>query len=224
MDASEAAGPPSGPTQVFMALPTPAQDATAIFHACLADLVRLVSADVGLGDGTRQWENAARAAIRQGLRARDSLHELFFDALVHAGIYDPDPSLNAQFVRPAVAAFGRERVQTALLGFLREGTNPERAGAARAWYWTGMSSKYVEANRAEWKALAGLRSAWREAALREFVSNEDIDVRRCILPGLPLSSKHYPADLHALVTGAVGIARTHPDEYIRHRVEIQVRS
>jgi hypothetical protein len=57
---------------------------------------------------------------------------------------------------------------------------------------------------------------------REFISNEDIDVRRCILPGLSLRSKHYPAELHALVTEAIRIGRAHPDEYIRHRVEIRV--
>jgi hypothetical protein len=99
-------------------------------------------------------------------------------------------------------------VQTALLEYLRHGTNPKRAGAARAWYWTRASQKYVESNRAEWDGLASLRAAWREAALREFISNEDINVRRCILPGLPLSIERYPA---------------HPDEYLRHRVEIQIK-
>jgi hypothetical protein len=81
---------------------------------------------------------------------------------------------------------------------------------ARAWYWTGASQKYVENNPAEWDGLANLRAAWREAALREFISNEDIDVRRCILPGLPLSSERYPADLHPLVAEAIRIARTIP--------------
>lgn len=67
-----------------------------------------------------------------------------------------------------------------------------------------------------------LRLRWREAALREFVSNEDLDVRRCILPGLSLDPDGYPDDLKDLVATAVHIARTHPDEYIRHRVEHQV--
>ncbi len=205
-----------------MALPSPCTDATAIFHACLADLARMVRADIGPADGTHAWESAARAAIRTGLRARDTLDERFFDALVSAGVYDPNPSANAQFIRPAIASFGRQRVQTALLEFLRLGTNPERAGAARAWYWTHASKRYIENNQAEWDGLAGLRAAWREAALREFISNEDIDIRRCILPGLPLSTERYPADLHALVAKAIRIARTHPDEYLRHRVEIQI--
>jgi hypothetical protein len=48
-------------------------------------------------------------------------------------------------------------------------------------------------------------------------------VRRCIRPGLPLSIERYPADLHGLVAEAIRIARTHPDEYLRHRDEIQIK-
>jgi hypothetical protein len=66
-------------------------------------------------------------------------------------------------------------------------------------------------------------SEWNEAALREFVGNEDLDVRRCILPGLPLWPSAYPVELHPLVEEAVAIARSHPDEYLRHRVEHQIR-
>jgi hypothetical protein len=47
-------------------------------------------------------------------------------------------------------------------------------------------------------------------------------VRRCILPGRFLDPDDYPDDLKDLVATAVHIARTHPDEYIRHRVERQV--
>ncbi|MEU1454628.1 hypothetical protein [Streptomyces avermitilis] len=47
-------------------------------------------------------------------------------------------------------------------------------------------------------------------------------MRRCVLPGLPLRKSIYPPELHALVDAAVAIARSHPDEYIRHRVEHQV--
>lgn len=224
MSASEAGDPALQPPQVYMPLPSTSTDATAIFHACLANLARMVRADTGPADGTHAWEQAARFAIRTGLRTRDTLAEPFFDALINAGVYDPNPSANAQFIRPAITSFGRQRVQTALLGFLRHGTNPERAGAARAWYWTGASQKYVENNQAEWDGLANLRAEWREAALREFISNEDIDVRRCILPGLPLSTVRYPADQHALVAQAIRIARTHPDEYLRHRVEIQIHA
>lgn len=51
-----------------------------------------------------------------------------------AAVYDPDPSFCRWFVEPALYAFGRRRVMTALLGYLRTGTTAEIAGAQRAWY------------------------------------------------------------------------------------------
>ncbi len=78
-----------------------------------------------------------------------------------------------------------------------------------------------EARRREAATVAALRARWREAALREFVANEDLDVRRCILPQISLKAADYPDDLKDLVATAAQIARTHPDEYIRHRVEHQ---
>ncbi len=141
----------------------------------------------------------------------------------------PDPSFNRQLVEPALAAFGRRRVQLALLEHLRTGTNPERAGAARAWYWTQVALTYLAGSgsptpesQSEYDAFADLRREWHETALRVFVANEDLDVRRCILPGLDLGTQQYPEDLHETVAEAIRIARTHPDEYLRHRVEHQI--
>ncbi|MGW1070706.1 hypothetical protein ACWD4F_40185 [Streptomyces aureus] len=51
-----------------------------------------------------------------------------------AAVYDPDPSFCRWLVEPAVYAFGRRRVMTALLEYLRTGTQAEQAGAKRAWY------------------------------------------------------------------------------------------
>ncbi len=77
---------------------------------------------------------------------------------------------------------------------------------------------------AEYEAVSDLRQRYRHTALRRFVTEEDLDARRCILPGLPLDPQMYPPDMRDLVTRAVQIARTSSDEYLRHRVEIQARS
>lgn len=224
--------PPQRP-QTFMALPGRIADHTASFHRCLADLLELAGADAAPDDGTRTWRSAARRVIRQELKERELLAEEYFGPLIRAGVYDPNPSANRQFIEPAVAAFGRRRVKIALIDVLRTGTDAERAGAARAWYWTGISMRvagrdssgaciFTPGSLAEREAVAGLRARWHEMALREFVSSEDLDVRRCILPGLTLNPANHPADLRELVAEAVRIARAHPDEYIRHRVEHQV--
>ncbi|MBT2370234.1 hypothetical protein J7E88_34425 [Streptomyces sp. ISL-10] len=171
-----------------------------------------------------------RAALRDACRHGVNLSEESFDALIEAAVHDPDPSFNRQFVEPALNAFGHMRVRTALLGYLRTGTDRERAGAARAWYWSALPPR-MPLVRAEDPDAAGrpepedgpaMVAEWNEAALREFVSNEHLDVRRCILPGLPLRKSAYPPELHELVDAAVATARSHPDDYLRHRVEHQV--
>lgn len=222
----------SGRPRSFMALPgrTGDGDGTAAFHRCLAVLVELTGAEVApAAADIRRWRGAARTAIRRKLQGRERLPEEFFDALIRAAVYDPDPSFNRQFVEPALDAFGTRRVLAALLDHLRGGTNRERAGAARAWYWAwGLGVRKTEVStpegRAEHDAVMDLRTKWKGAALREFVSNEDLDVRRCILPLLPLQPERYPAELREMVAEAIHIARTHPDEYLRHRVEVQVQA
>lgn len=233
MSDSHVGGEPPQRPRTLMALPGRTEDHTASFHRRLAALLELVSADAAPDDGTANWQLAARRAIRHELKERGHLPEEFFGLLIMAGVYDSDPSFNRQFIEPVVTAFGRRRVKTALIEVLRTGTSAERAGAARAWYWTGIPMRvagrdssgayiYTPESLAEREAVADLRAQWQEHALREFISNEDLDVRRCILPGLGLNPAEHPAEFRELVAEAVRIARAHPDEYIRHRVEHQV--
>ncbi|MET8544077.1 hypothetical protein ABZW03_26015 [Kitasatospora sp. NPDC004799] len=107
---------------------------TRSFLACAAEVARLldlgVAADVPEDRRARHLAHAARKPLLE----RAGLPEEFFDPLMAAAVYDPDPSFCRWFVEPAVYAFGRRRVMTALLGYLRTGTTAERAGAQRAWY------------------------------------------------------------------------------------------
>ena len=215
----------------FAPLPGRPQDRTSAFRLQLAELARRMG--VGLPAGVpydRDWQGQARTAFRRALRDVGALPDQLFEPLLHTAVLDPDPSHNRLFVEAAVTVFGRRRVQSALIEYVRSGTDAERAGAARAWYWAqaplrfrgGQTRVPTPESKAESDAVADLRATWHEATLREFVANDDLDVRRCIFPGLPLNPRHYPAELHDLVAQAVHIARTHPDEYLRHRVEHQV--
>jgi hypothetical protein len=58
--------------------------------------------------------------------------------------------------------------------------------------------------------------------LREFVANPDLKVRRRIIPKLRLEPEAYPEELRALLPVAAEVALAHADEYIRHRVEVQL--
>ncbi|WP_223835849.1 hypothetical protein [Streptomyces venezuelae] len=218
-----------GNTAEFMAIPGSPETRREGFARSLADLLRVLGIEVAAEPeqaGGPTWEQRARAALRELWRRGVVLSDYSFDALMAAAVHDPNPSFNRQFVEPALNAFGHRRVQAALLDYLLTGTDPERAGAARAWYWSALTARMPEV-RAEHPAPAddddtSVLTAWYRAALAEFVRNEHLDVRRCILPLLPLRKSSYRPELHALVDEAVAIARSHPDEYIRHRVEHQV--
>lgn len=216
-----------------MALPEPVDPGGRRLLAAVREVVRTIGLHVPEDAGHRargSEEDWARAALMAACREGAVLPGAAFDALVTAAVADPNPSFNRQFVEPALNAFGRAAVRSALLQRLRTGTDAEKAGAARAWYWSGLPLRLPRvvaepgAARPESDAdgQAELVRAWHETALREFVANDHLDVRRCLLPRLPLRESAYPPELHGLVAAAIALARSHPDTYIRHRVEIQV--
>ncbi|WP_328861188.1 hypothetical protein [Streptomyces sp. NBC_00306] len=236
-DGNETAAGDAATTHGFMALPGRTEDGREVFARSLVDVVRILGLDAGLlaepepePGGRRTWVQHIRTALRSACLRGLTLSEESFDTLVRAAVHDPDPSFNRQFVEPALNAFGQRRVQSALLAYLKAGTDHERAGAARAWYWSALPPRMPRVRAQNPGAIgkpepadrAGVVAEWNETALREFVSNEHVDVRRCILPGLSLRKSAYPAEFHSLVDAAVAIARSHPDDYIRHRVEHQV--
>ncbi|MFK0014236.1 hypothetical protein [Streptomyces sp. NPDC091027] len=227
------AGGPEEPQRGFMALPGRTERREDVYERCLEDVARSLRLDVAPGterEGLWTRGQIIRSAVRDACREGRVLPEESFDVLLEAAVHEPDPSFNRWFVEPALNAFGHRRVRLALLRYLRTGTDPERAGAARAWYWSALPLR-MPGVRTENGGAAGppgsdggsdVVAAWHEAALREFVDNEHVDVRRSILPGLSLRKSAYPPELHALVDTATRLARSHPDEYIRHRVEHQV--
>lgn len=153
----------------------------------------------------------------------------WFEPLMHAAISDPDPSHCRLFVEPALAAFGRRRVQEALITTLRDGTDVERIGAGFAWYWSRLplsaaGSDYSAApvNEIDDDAINERLVDWAETALQVFVTTNNVDVRCSILPTFSLDMNCYRPELGHLVTEAISIARTSPNEYLRHRVEVQI--
>ncbi|MER8188155.1 hypothetical protein [Kitasatospora sp. NPDC094015] len=214
-----------------MALPARQAADSGPFERCLAEVVRVLGLDAPREADTddRMWGHRIRAALREACKQETAFPEEAFEALMSAAVNDPDPSFNRWFVEAALNAFGRSRVRSRLTHYLQEGANAERAGAARAWYWSALPLRHPRiratghtGDRAEPDDARVGVPEWNQAALREFVTNEDLDGRRCILPGLPLYPSAYPAPLHHLVDEAIAIARSHPDEYLRHRVEHQI--
>jgi hypothetical protein len=157
-----------------------------------------------------------------------------FNVMLRAAVHEINPSLNRYFVEPCIAAFGHRAVNEALLEYVEQGNDFEKAGAINALYWGGMHLQFDDYRRGltlehatpeSRTAYLELKDVWerkRSLFLREFVSNENVDVRRSIIPSLNLDEADYPNDLKLLIAQAVEIARNHEDEYIRHRVEVQL--
>jgi hypothetical protein len=181
-----------------------------------------------LADDDRKWLVADLA------RRAGGVGEALFKPMMDAAVAEVNPSFNRSFVEPCVAAFGPRRVNEYLLGVVEVGTNDRKAGAANALYWAQVGLTFVGAvpaytpehatpeSRAVYDELADLWARKRRLLLETFVADTDLDVRRSIIAKLDLDPADYPEDLRPLVAEAVAIARGHADEYIRHRVEVQL--
>jgi len=137
-----------------------------------------------------------------------------YERMILTGVLEKDPSSNRYFIEPCVRSFGSRDVLSELLNYLRSGMDEQRAGAASALYWVSCENKTDLDDP--------LRNQIRCQMLSEFVRNDNIEVRRRIIPMLALDPEIYPESLQSLIPEAISIARAHPDEYIRHRVEVQL--
>ena len=132
------------------------------------------------------------------------------------GVNERNPSANRLFVEPAVRAMGPRRVMEKLTKLLSSGSENEQGGAVSAAYW-------VRGDDGE-QRYRDARQRFRDAMLRQFVDTDSTYVRQRIIPMLSLDDNDYSYDASALIAEAMHIARNHPDDYIRHRVEIQLGS
>jgi hypothetical protein len=154
----------------------------------------------------RTWQ--ARTALMIMRKAQPPLPETLFEPLLRAAVYEPDPSHTLRHIEPALAAFGRRRVQTRLLEYLRTGTDYEIRGAADAWYcsWQPSGDDGAQAD-----PCADLQREFQETGLRVFLANPNLRVRVRLISLLNLRVDANPEQLRPLVTEVVRIARAHPD-------------
>lgn len=184
------------------------------FHRSLTELVALLGEE--LPDEDSRARDVALAALPEG----GPWPEAVSRAVVRAIVNDPFPVAYNQLLKLAVRAAGYRVVQEALIGTMETGTNDEKARAAEAWYWSrppvvyqGMAAVLAgtptpESQR-EQDSLADLRVRWRQALLREFVSNEDPGVRRVLRESefLSFAPSDYPPDFAELLAKAAEITR-----------------
>jgi hypothetical protein len=161
----------------------------------------------------RNWQGHATLTIMQG--AHPPLPEQVFEPLVRAAVYEPDPSHTQRHIRPALAGFGRRRVQTRLLEYLRTGTDYEIGGAADAWYW---SWRHVAGSAAEHDPCTDLRHEFQKAGLHTFLATDDLRVRCRIISLLNLRIDQNPPELRPLVAEVLRIAHAYPEDTIVNQI------
>lgn len=175
----------------------------------------------GTLDTPEGWEWVT-SALRDGER-RTFVHAVFHRQAVPnhiallmltIGIEEKNPSANRLFIEPAVRGMGARRVMNRLAEMLRDGNEDEKGGAVSAAYWVQGDTNELRYREA--------RVRFRDEMLRQFVENESVFVRQRIIPMLSMRADDYSPEIAALIPTAVRIARSHPDSYIRHRVEVQL--
>ena len=156
------------------------------------------------------------------------------ETMLRAAIHEVDPDSNRQFILPCVESFGHRKVNEFLLNVVEGDDDVEIAGAVAALYWANMKIQYTGnvpqytleyATPESRKDFMASNDVWvrkRETFLRVFVNNYNVSIRQQIIPSLNLDESAYPDELKPLVQRAIEIARNHSDEYIRHRVEVQL--
>jgi hypothetical protein len=207
---------------------------TPAYAAVVRELVELVGVEAPPVDekdprDVRRWCVVTMRVVGVAVRragAAGEAQEAWFEPMIRAAVHEPDPSFVRDIIRPAIDAYGRRRVRLALLDHLETGAAADAAGAARAWYPTLVGMRYVDGSPtpesvAKRDEFRDLDRRFARSGLRRFVADDDLDVRRCLLPSLPLDPGAWPADMRDLVARATEIARSSRDEYLRHRVEIQ---
>jgi hypothetical protein len=191
---------------------TPGNDFQRLMHAARVRMARNTADDW-------RWlaealDDADRKMFLAGIFKLHPVPGRLLAPMVRAAVLSPHVTAGRAFIPPCVRSLGVRRVLQQLLRYLESGTDAEKAGAVSALYYA------VDNPRDE--DVADLRERLRCLMLREFVDNRSVYVRQRIIPSLSLEPEVYPQELRPLIPLAIESARAHPDEYIRHRVEVQL--
>ncbi|MFE4173674.1 hypothetical protein ACFRR7_16755 [Streptomyces sp. NPDC056909] len=121
-------------------------------------------------------------------------------------------------------ALDHRQVQSAIVGYMRTGSDAEKVGASMAWYFARPGLRYAsmedlrqgvptEESKAALEALADLRDDYRAACLSAFLACEDPETRQDLSLGLNLDPTVYPDDLQLSHARARRIVLADPERY-----------
>ncbi|MEU6055353.1 hypothetical protein ABZ829_33605 [Streptomyces xanthochromogenes] len=132
------------------------------------------------------------------------------DLLIRAAVHDQCRSGIRQLIEPLVKAIGHRQVQSAIVDYMRTGSDVGKVGACMAWYFARPGLQYAsmedlrqgvptQESKAELEALADLRDDYRAACLSAFLTCEIPETRQDLslelsLDWLPRRSPGQPRE------------------------------
>lgn len=167
-----------------------------------------------------------RALLVGRLLADKAIPESLFEPLILAAIYETDLNNVRVFIEPCGLTFGYRIVCEWLMAFVESGSDYEKAGAVRALYWSNPNAAQERhPERAcdlaeEAKQIRPLRRKIRWRLMREFIRNDDLDVRRSIMSQLNLHYWGSPLRYWPRIFRARRVAQLHEDVYARDRYRL----
>jgi hypothetical protein len=163
-------------------------EAARAFLMCVTEVARLLAADVDVdrpGATTRRKAPHLANRVRRPLFESPHLEEGPFAPLMATAVHEPGPSFSRRFIAPALYSFGRPRVLEALVEYLRPGTDFERAGATRAWYWAQMplsaarsTAPVQDGTQSELDASQEVLEAWYEVSMQIYAAATEMSPGR----------------------------------------------
>ncbi|MFO0592026.1 MAG: hypothetical protein U0441_31050 [Polyangiaceae bacterium] len=161
-----------------------------------------------LADDSRKWVAAALLRLKP-----EAVSSLASDLLL-AAMSEPNPSFNRAFVRPLRGAIDWQTAVDSLLR-LAKATDPlARGGVARTSYWLRVELGPPDPTSAR------MLNTW---ILREFLQTSDAYAERSLIAAIVFDEQLIDDDARELLPQAVTKARAHPDEYVRHRLAINLK-
>lgn len=144
------------------------------------------------------------------LFAKAPVPKRLLSSMIQAAIEVENPSTNRQFIEPCLRSLGALGILKLLRKTVEEGSVIEQTGAVDALYWVNSNPRNEDVDDE--------RALLRRNMISLFLETDFVPLQRSIISQLgPMSGEVEPQ-----FEQVVAIARIHPDEYIRHRVDIQV--
>lgn len=144
------------------------------------------------------------------LFAKSPVPGRLLSSMIEAAIDVDNPSTNRHFIEPCVRSLGALYVLKALHKVLEGQSAIKQTGALDALYWVNTNPRQED--------LSEERGLLRKITIKLFLETDYVPLQRSII------SKLYPhsEDEDPRFSLVVEMARNHEDEYIRHRIEVQL--